>query len=200
MDGESFQGLDSISANPVVPPAEQALVTGLLRHDRKAAAELLHLHADAIYTYLFFRLTPRTTMLDDLFQEVFVSAWQGLDHFRAEASLKSWLLGIARHKVEDYYRSCLRKVTAVDDLEDEDEPAAAPLFDESIDSQRRRDLVQQVLQELPEPYRVALLWRYWERCSAREMADMTGKTEKAVERLLARARASFKERWNRAGF
>lgn len=189
-------GLDSISATPA---ADNSVLDGLRRHDRKAAAELLHAHADAIYTCLYFRLTPRTTMLDDLFQEVFVSAWQGLDNFRAESSLKGWLLGIARHKVEDYYRSCLKQFTAVDEIQDNDEPAETPLFDESIDARRQREQVRRILDELPEAYRVALLWRYWERRSARDMAEMTGKTEKAVERLLARARESFRERWDRAG-
>lgn len=189
-------GLDSISATSA---ADNSVLDGLRRHDRKAAAELLHAHADAIYTYLYFRLTPRTTMLDDLFQEVFVSAWQGLDNFRAESSLKGWLLGIARHKVEDYYRSCLKQFTAVDEIQDNDEPAETPLFDESIDARRQREQVRRILDELPEAYRVALLWRYWERRSARDMAEMTGKTEKAVERLLARARESFRERWDRAG-
>jgi DNA-directed RNA polymerase specialized sigma24 family protein len=53
-----------------------------------------------------------------------------------------------------------------------------------------------VLASLPEQYRLALIWRYWERASAREMAHKTGKTEKAIERLLARARAEFRGRWN----
>jgi DNA-directed RNA polymerase specialized sigma24 family protein len=42
------------------------------------------------------------------------------------------------------------------------------------------------------------MWRYWEEASAREMAAKTGKTEKAIERLLARARVEFRERWNHA--
>ena len=40
-----------------------------------------------------------------------------------------------------------------------------------------------------------LLWRYWEQRSARDVAAAIGTTEKSVERLLARARAKFKELW-----
>ena len=43
--------------------------------------------------------------------------------------------------------------------------------------------------------RLALLWRYWEKCSAAEMARRAGKTEKAIERLLMRARDQFRRRW-----
>jgi len=53
-----------------------------------------------------------------------------------------------------------------------------------------------VLAGLSEQHRLALIWRYWDKASAREMALKTGKTEKAIERLLARARAEFRERWN----
>jgi len=43
-----------------------------------------------------------------------------------------------------------------------------------------------------------LLWRYTENLSTREMAQNAGKTEKAIERLLARAREHFRRRWNHA--
>jgi hypothetical protein len=44
-----------------------------------------------------------------------------------------------------------------------------------------------------ESYGLALRWRYWESRSVRDTADATGKTEKAIERLLAHARARFTE-------
>ncbi len=55
-----------------------------------------------------------------------------------------------------------------------------------------------MLNEMPQHYSVALLWRYWERRSAREVAQATGRSEKAVERLLARAREQFRRRWQNA--
>jgi RNA polymerase sigma factor (sigma-70 family) len=49
--------------------------------------------------------------------------------------------------------------------------------------------------ELPEMYRVVLLWRYWEGKSATDIAQSIGRTPKAVERLLARARQQFREHY-----
>ena len=44
----------------------------------------------------------------------------------------------------------------------------------------------------PRPgHRAVLLWRYWEKRSARDMAARSGRTEKAIEQLLARARHEF---------
>ena len=72
-----------------------------------------------------------------------------------------------------------------------------PSFDlrEILEHLDVRSETLRVLHELPERYRMALIWRYWERASARDMALKTGKTEKAIERLLARARDEFRQRW-----
>ena len=71
----------------------------------------------------------------------------------------------------------------------------SPHLDEAIDRSRLEQKTHRVLAQLPEPYGLVLLWLYWEKRSAREMAESTGKTEKAIERLLARARSQFKRHW-----
>jgi RNA polymerase sigma-70 factor (ECF subfamily) len=127
-----------------------------------------------------------------------VAALDGLAGFSGNSSLRTWLLGIARHKVEDYYRECLKRPVPLSDLQqDGDEPELPPTrYDEILDESRRQRRVLRVLAALPEIYRAVLQWRYWEKRSAREMAATSGKTEKAIERLLARARVEFRRRWN----
>ena len=106
-------------------------------------------------------------------------------------------MGIARHKVEDYYRTQIRQMRSLSDVEDDSAvtPMLYPHFDETIDRARLEQKTRRILAGLPEPYGLILLWRYWEKRSAREMAEGTGKTEKAIERLLARARSQFKRCW-----
>lgn len=176
---------------------EHELVAAVLRKDRKATAEFVSRYADPVYAYVRQRLAPRTDLVDDLVQEVFLAALQGLSAFAEESSLPAWLLGIARHKVEDYYRARLRNHESLSEFDEESTsiPVVFPRFDELIDHSRLKDKTERILAQLPEPYGLALLWRYWERRSAKEMAAQTGRTEKAVERLLARARAQFKELW-----
>ncbi len=76
-------------------------------------------------------------------------------------------------------------------------PASVLDFPQALERDQLREHTLLVLGGLPERYRLVLLWRYWETASARDMALKTGKTEKAIERLLARARAEFRQRWNR---
>lgn len=168
---------------------ERELVAAVLRKDRKATAEFVDQHADAIFTYVKRRLAPRQDLVEDIVQEVFLDAWESLQEFRADSGVRAWLLGIARHKVQDFYRARLRVFEAIDeDVFTSPEPAA----DEMLDRGRTQERVRAAMAKLPELYQIALLWRYWEKRSAEEMAHQTGKTVKAIERLLARAREHFR--------
>jgi RNA polymerase sigma-70 factor (ECF subfamily) len=178
---------------------DSVLVAAVLRKDRKATAEFVARYADGLYSYVRSRLAPRYDHVDDLVQEVFLAAWESLSHYRGTGSLQAWVIGIARHKVEDYYRERLRVLESIEDTDQEPVTSAPALdFHQFLEQDQVRKNTWRVLAGLPERYRLALIWRYWEKASSREMALRTGKTEKAIERLLARARAEFRERWNHA--
>ncbi len=73
-----------------------------------------------------------------------------------------------------------------------------PLLDRHLDAAAELDRIERTLALLPEAYALALIWRYRDEKSAREMAELSGKTEKGMERLLARAREHFRREWNHA--
>src|SRR5262249_7792519 len=164
-------------------------------------AEFVAQHADEVYAYIRFRLAPRYDQVEDLVQDIFLAAWESLSQFRGTGSLRAWVMGIARHKVENHYRECLRAPESIaDNDQDLMAPASSADFHQLLEQEQLRKNTRRVMMRLPEQYRLALIWRYWEKASAREMAVKTGKTEKAIERLLARARAEFRERWKDAQF
>lgn len=192
-------GEGKLSYQPILRAADPELVAAVLARDRKATAEFVSRYADRIYSYIYPRLMPRTDLVEDLVQEVFLAAWQGLPSFRGQSSLESWLLGIARHKVQDHYRMRLHAPDPPEEGPAESvEGAVIPELEQKLDAERMRERTLSVLDSLPEHYRLALLWRYWEKCPAQEMAARTGKTEKSIERLLARARDQFRRNWQNA--
>ena len=176
---------------------DAALVAAIIGKDRKATAEFVARFADSVYAYIRSRLAPRYDLVDDLVQEVFVAAWESLAQYRGTGPLQAWIMGIARHKVESHYRTILRAPEPLGDTE-LDVPAPMPEFDQLLDRKRLQSRTWRTMAALPEQYRLVLVWRYWEMASARDMAEKTGKTEKAIERLLARARDQFRERWEHA--
>ena len=172
-----------------------ALVTAVLQRDRKATAEFVDTYTDAVYAFIRRRLSPRLDLVEDLVQEVFIAAWENLNSFRGVSPLRVWLVGIARPKVEDYYRGLLQSAQPLEPSVAEELPAVEFDLAAIADRERTEQRARQVIEELPEHYAAALKWRYWEKRSARQMAEVTGRSEMAIERLLARAREQFRRRW-----
>ena len=179
---------------------DERLVAGVLLKDRKVTAEFVDRYADCLYGYILRRVRPQTEAIDDLVQEVFLAAWQNLKSFRAETGLKYWLLGIARHKVEQYYRKRISEIPLPDETKEQlPQLVSIPRYDERLDLVFTQEKTHRILAAMPEHYRLVLLWRYLESRGAREMAELTGRSEKAIERLLARARAHFRDEWDHGG-
>jgi RNA polymerase sigma-70 factor, ECF subfamily len=74
--------------------SDRELVKEILSKDRKATAEFVARYADHVYAYVRRRLIPRADLVEDIVQEVFLAAWENLDKFRGDSSLRNWLLGI----------------------------------------------------------------------------------------------------------
>ncbi len=183
---------DPIPAVPGVHQRDKELANAVARKDRKATAEFVEQHADAVYGYILARLKPNTADVDDLAQDVFLAAYQSIREYRGASPLKAWLFGIARHKVEDYYRARLRDF----DVGGADHVVAADLqLDSALDERRRRDRTLAAMERLPEQVRLLLQWRYWDHKATAEIAEILGRTPKAVERMLARAREHFRREW-----
>src|SRR5207253_10732169 len=123
---------------------------------------MLSRYVRAVKSYVHSRLAPRADHADDVVQDVFLAAWENLRAYRGNSSLQSWLMGIARNKVRDYYRAHLREPDPLETAEENSEPRiAAPQIDDHLDRERARIGIRRVLNELPEKYRVILIWRYW---------------------------------------
>lgn len=187
MDGPPTGNLVRIAAAPPsgAPHPDLDLAREVLRKDRKATAEFVDRYTGPVLAYIRSRLQPRTEQVEDLVQDVFTAAWQYLPGYRGTSPLGAWILGIARHKVEDYYRSRIAEAESLDGADVADD---GPPPDLILDRARASQRAQQVLGGIPEHYAAVLRWRYWDGRSSREIAQSCGRTEKAVERLLARAR------------
>ena len=81
--------------------AEQAWLDG----DERALRAAWDQYGKLVFTYCARQLSDREAA-SDCTQETFVSAWRSRERFDpAKGTLASWLLGIARYRVLDQYRS-----------------------------------------------------------------------------------------------
>ncbi len=60
-------------------------------------------HSDALFRFALLRVKD-PLVAEDLVQETFLSALKGIDRFRGGSSLRTWLVGILKHKIIDHFR------------------------------------------------------------------------------------------------
>ena len=135
---------------------------------------------------------------EDVVQEAFVAALVSLAGFGARSSPYTWLCAIAQHKIADYYRKSLPSNGGVSttlelDLlihseEDDDYPSSVERWFETMET---TDMVQNALHELPNVHREVLRLKYFDGLSVAEIGERLGRSPKAIEGLLARARQSL---------
>jgi RNA polymerase sigma-70 factor (ECF subfamily) len=66
-------------------------------------------HGDYLFRYALIRLRDRTAA-EDVVQEAFLAALKGREEFRGQASVKTWLVGILKHKIMDHFRKGSREI------------------------------------------------------------------------------------------
>jgi len=79
-------------------------------------------HGDVLYRYALARVR-KPDVAQDLVQETFLAAMRGHEKFAGQSSVRSWLCGILKHKLCDYYRK-LGRETSFTDLEFLDDECA----------------------------------------------------------------------------
>src|SRR5438874_1815080 len=72
-------------------------------------------HGDYLFKYALSRLRD-PGKAEDMLQETFLAALKGRKTFRGQSAEKSWLVGILKNKICDYYRKASRE-TSFTDLE-----------------------------------------------------------------------------------
>ena len=172
---------------------DKALADAICRKDRKAAAEFVQRYADVLYGYVLARVRPNLADAEDLTQEIFLAACRSIGEYRAASSLKAWLLGIARHKVEDYYRARMRDREKLQEADNTTSDRVE--IDSALDRHRLQERVLLIMDQLPERDRLLLKWKYWDQKRTEEIAVALDRTPKAIERMLARAREHFRREW-----
>lgn len=73
-------------------------------------------HGDVLFRFALSRL-PGRQEAEDAVQECLVAALSAYEKFRGEAAERTWLLGILKHKVMDYYRQSGRELLVEDENE-----------------------------------------------------------------------------------
>lgn len=137
-----------------------------------------------VYGYCLTRLSHRDDA-EDAAVEVFSAVALGKSVPTPEDEARAFLLGIARRKVADALR---RRARQSRDRETETLPPLG--LETGILTEEAAREIRAVVDSLPADQREALLLKYVERLSTREIGKTLNRSEPAVSSLLQRARAA----------
>lgn len=85
---------------------------------------LLAEHRPVLFRFALLQLRDNE-LADDAVQETLLAAWQCSANFAGKAELRTWLIGILKHKIADHWRRSTREVVTSDfDQIDNDEGEA----------------------------------------------------------------------------
>lgn len=162
---------------------KQAIIEQRTGRKNEAFASLYHLYVNRVYGYLLTRLA-NVADAQDLTAQTFLVALQKISQYRGEGSFSAWLLGIARHKMIDHYRT-QRPTVSLDHFDNL--VLNAPSLDDVIGQQLRIERVIIALQSITPDRAEALVLNIFGGLKLREVAQVMGKSEAAVKMLVHRA-------------
>lgn len=161
------------------------LVRSARAGDEGAFGRLYDRYARVVHALLLSRV-PRADV-EDLVQEVFLAAWNRLDHLRDPAAFGGWLAMIARNRATDFHRRVEESVELPADLTAHDATA----------DRAEALAVLDVVRSLPEAYRETLVMRLVEGLTGPEIAERTGLTAASVRVNLHRGMKLLREKLGR---
>ncbi|WP_150274331.1 RNA polymerase sigma factor [Paenibacillus tepidiphilus] len=155
---------------------------------------LMDTYGDDIWNYAYF-LSGSRSAADDIAQETFIRAYKYMGSFRGDASVKTWLLRIARGRFLTFRSSSfIRRVT----LQDTPEPSGAERSaEEEFLRQSLHGDVWALVLRLPRKDREVLMLHAHYGMSMEEMAATLGLSLSAVKSRLQRARRKAAQGWEK---
>ena len=152
---------------------------------RRALIALYDRALPEVYGYLASRCGS-ASVAEDLTSETFLAAVTAVRRGTVSELTVAWLIGVARHKLIDHWRSQGREHRT-------SEPGEVSVDDWDV----RLDQLaaHATLADLGPHHRSALTLRYLDGLPVREVAACLGRTEGATEVLLVRAKAAFRARY-----
>jgi RNA polymerase sigma-70 factor (ECF subfamily) len=173
-----------------------------LLRNRDAATwdEFYEQHVREVYGFVLRLVRGDLQTAADVFQDTWLDAISHIGQFDPKCGeLRSWLFGIARRRVALHWRQRLaRSGTVAAHAEIPVEVSDGALVpDDVIEHLEQAAVVQASLLALPPERRQVLVDKYVEELSVAQIAARTGRSPKAVESLLSRAREQFRAltRW-----
>lgn len=169
--------------------SDRELVKRCLAKDSKAQEILYRLFAPKMYG-VCLRFARNTLEADDILQEGFIKVFSYLENYRHEGSLEGWIRRIMINTAINFYKSRYKELaeTRIENAEISDSEVGDVLDKISTDE------LLNIIQKLPEGYRMVFNLYIIEGYSHQEIAKMLNISENTSKSQLSRARMSLQQK------
>ena len=177
---------------PTGAPADsdEALLRAVAAGDHAAFSALVHTYSKLCYRVAWRQLQSREDA-EEVTQEIFLMLWSEPWRWRpGGAPFKAWLLRVLANRCTDRWRAGVRRNSAAPGLE---RPVAVPGPEARLLWTEEQQRLRNVLSCLPVQYRLAVNLYYYEGLPQEEVAVVLGRSLRAVESLLRRARLRLRD-------
>jgi RNA polymerase sigma-70 factor (ECF subfamily) len=153
---------------------------------RDASSALIERHYPSVYSFFSLRVP---SVADDLSQTTFLACVERHAELSAIESFRSFLFGVARHKLQDHLRRKSREQRRA---------SFADVFDTKLSTSRivasseEQQLLLRALQELPLDAQVCIELFYWQGFSVAEIARVLEVPVSTVTTRLSRHREALR--------
>jgi RNA polymerase sigma-70 factor (ECF subfamily) len=178
-------------------PADEAELIARCKADERAAHDELYYRFRRQVAGNLYRVLGDRSDLDDLVQEVFVIAFRGLERFRGDARLSTWLYRICVNVALGKIRTRKRRPAAIG-VADLDTTSADPSLTErpetperTLERRQEQERVYKALERLAPKKRIVLYLHEIEGLDLKEIAYLVDSNPVTVRTRLFYARREF---------
>ena len=142
-----------------------------------------------VYMYIL-RLSNDEHLAEEITSETFFKAVEAIDSFRGECDVRVWLCQIAKNC---YYRhrKTARRTDSIHGLEIADPDLS---LEDRLSHNDEAELIQQILHDIPDPYKEVFMWRVFAELSFKQIGRMFSKSENWACVTYHRAKSKIIER------
>src|SRR5262245_49083276 len=156
--------------------ADAQLVDRYLAGDASAFDEMMIRHQRRIYRVCYRFVNNREDAMD-LAQDVFIKAFEHLESFRRDSSLKTWLCQIAMNHCINHVRKHSQDFVEVK----EDTGSEWPSVQLQLEDREEREQFRRLLKQLPPKRKAILELRINEQLSYEEIAKISGRSVSTIK-------------------
>ncbi len=145
----------------------------------KAFTAIIKKYQEKLYWHIRRMLVDHDDT-NDVLQNMFIKVWKGLENFREDSQLFTWLYRIATNECLTFLEQ-RKKRTSVGLDDDESGLSNTIKADEGFDANKLEWKLQLAIQKLPEKQRLVFNLRYYDEMPYEEMSRVLDTSEGALK-------------------